>query len=109
MKWLAVTLGLLLAAGLLTGAIYIRDRRPDTYRPRTPTLARADATTVLSAIQGWGRCPRCAVMSVRPVRSGTWSARLRVRSTVRCVQIDVTRFRFTTRQGLTGIQFIHCA
>jgi hypothetical protein len=109
MRWLAVTLALLLAAGLLTGSIYLRDRSPGNYQPRTPTLARADAITVLSTIQGWGRCARCAVVDVRPVQSGTWSARLRVRSTMRCVRIDIARFRFTTTHGFTGIQFIRCA
>jgi hypothetical protein len=108
MRWLAVTLALLLAAGVLMGAIYVRDRRPGTYLASPPTLARADATTVLVATQGWGPCSRCAVIGLRPGRAGVWSARLREHATVRCVRIDVRSFRFTPKQGLTGIRFVNC-
>ncbi len=108
MRWLAVMLALLLASGTLVGGIYARDRAPGTYHPATATQARADAATVLVTTEGW-HCPGCAVTRLERGPGGTWLARLRIRSEIRCVLIDLARFSFTPRRGLTGVRYVACS
>ncbi len=106
-RWLAVTLALVAATGALLGGMYLRDRRPGAWHPPSAFAARADAESLLSALNG-GRCGGCAVTRLRPASSGLWFARLRIEDQVRCVRIDPDRFAMTPESGLVGMEVVAC-
>jgi hypothetical protein len=108
MKWLGVTVGLLLASLLLVGGIYLRDRDSSPWMPPQRSLARSEAATVLASLSGPGCGERCAAELVTRPRPGHWVFRITVRQTTECVDIDVAAFSFSRGQDLSGVKAVAC-
>jgi hypothetical protein len=109
MRWLGVTIGLLAAGLSLVAWVYLRDRDTSGWRPPERPLARADATTVLAAIDGGDCHSDCAAELLGRRQSGRWLARITVRGQTQCLEINLDTFSFGSQHGLTGVQPSRCA
>jgi hypothetical protein len=103
MRWLAVTLVLLCASGLLVGGVYLRDRDTADWRPPESSLAHTDARAIVAGLDG-GYCGLgCGVRSLVRLEPGQWAVRIELNSRPRCYAIDIDHFSLTQR-GLQGIE-----
>jgi hypothetical protein len=107
MRWLAVTMALLLlSVGLVVG-IFVRDR-DTSWRPPVRQLARLDAADVLADIAGSACHPGCAADIRATQRSDLWVALIRIKSRTECFEIDLDRFAWTHAHGLAGVNAVGC-
>jgi hypothetical protein len=108
MRWLFVTVGLLLASVCLVGWIYLRDHDTSGWRPSERQRVQSDASTALIVISDAGCRSGCATEVLGRTRPHRWLVRLTVRGRSRCLQIDVDTFRVSQRHGFTGVQSRRC-
>jgi hypothetical protein len=104
MKWLAVTLCLLLASMGLVGWIYLRDRDAGAWQPPERALARADAVTAFDVMGGGPGCDvACNVELVSRLAPRRWLARMTIHASTRCVEIRLDAFSTSEAHGLLGV------
>jgi hypothetical protein len=107
MRWLAATLLLLVASVGLVAGIYLRDRATP-WLPPPQSVAHTDADAVLAALSGGDCHLGCAVQLLVAPRPRHWVARIEVRSTTECFDIDVEAFSFNRARGLSGVKRVGC-
>src|SRR5690242_1180126 len=109
MRWLAVTIALLLACVSLGAWIFLRDRDTARWVPADRADAQRDAQLILAAMSG-GHCDHgCAVQLLGRPAPRRWLARLVVASHVSCYEIDLDAFSSTQQRGLLGVAPSSCA
>jgi hypothetical protein len=108
MRWLAVTLVLLVASAALVAGIYLRDRDTATsWLPAQRPAARADALSVAANLGG--TCPqRCHVRILSHPRPYHWVAWIHIPRATECVDIDLLTFATVPQRGLSGIAAVSC-
>ena len=108
MRWLAATVVLVATSLSLVAWVYLRDRGPTGSRPPERTLALSDARIVFADLGGT-RCTRgCGVRLIGRSAPRRWRARITMGRRIRCFDIDLDHFALVARQGLTGVQAVHC-
>jgi hypothetical protein len=109
MRWLAVTIALLLACVSLGAWIFLRDRDTAGYVPADRIDAQRDAQVVLDALSG-GHCDHgCRVKLLGQPQPRRWLARFDVASRASCYEIDLDTFSSTAQRGLQGISPSACS
>jgi hypothetical protein len=107
MRWLGATVGLLAACVALVGWIYLRDHSTESWHPPAGQAARADAATVLAALDGDGCRHHCGVQLLGSTRHGDWIAQITLGAHPQCFAIDVAAFS-NGQHGLTGVEPVSC-
>jgi len=115
MKWLYVTIGLLVTSACLVGWIYLRDRDTSSYLPPPPTehqRALADASTTLVVLNEGDCRSDCRIELLGHTQPDHWLVRINVKGKSHCLQIDLDTFLASQKHGLYGVQALqpsHCA
>ena len=107
MRWLAVTVALLVASAGLVLGIYVRDR-DTSWRPAPHAAADFDARMVMTYVAGPDCGKRCSYELLGNPQTNHWLARIVDRSRAQCVDIDLLSFATSEAHGVSGVTPVAC-
>ena len=105
MRWLAVTVVLLIASAALTAWIYFRDRAPSHWLPPQRRAANSDVRTMLLQMRCGGQC---TYRLVGHPRADHWVARIDTGTTIQCFDINLLAFDTSQARGVSGVASVSC-
>jgi hypothetical protein len=108
MKWLYVTIGLLVTSACLVGWIYLRDRDTNWLPPQPSERQRAlaDASTTLVVLNEGDCSSDCRIELLGHTQPDHWLVRINVKGRSHCLQIDLDTFFVSQKHGLYGVQHL---